>query len=142
MKKGFLVMLALALFLGLSFGQTADAKRGGFKSPKQSVTDSKKTDNVSQSNPGTKTGTGTGATTGAANKPLYGGSGLMKGLMIGGLAGLLFSGMFAEMGAMGEIFGLLINLLAIFALIMLIRVGYVYLKSKKNQNNTPDSRRP
>ena len=143
MKKGFLVMLALTLFLSLGFGQTADAaKRGGFKSPKQSVTDSKKTDNVTQTNPGTKTGTGTGATTGAAKTGgLFGGSSLMKGLMIGGLAGLLFGGMFANMGAMGEIFGLMINLLAIFAIIMLIRVAFVYLKSKKN-NNTPDNRRP
>lgn len=141
MKKGFLVMLALTLFLSLGFGQVADAaKRGGFKSPKQSVTDSKRTDNVTQTNPGTKTGAG--AATGAAKKPLYGGSSLMKGLMIGGLAGLLFGGMFANMGFMGEIFGLMINLLAIFAIIMLIRVAFVYLKSKKNQNNTPDSRRP
>ncbi|MCR2802917.1 hypothetical protein [Paenibacillus soyae] len=136
MKKGFLVMLALTLFLSLGFGQVADAaKRGGFKSPKQSVTDTKKSDNVSQTNPGTRTGATTGATK-------SGGSSLMKGLMIGGLAGLLFGGMFANMGAMGEIFGLLINLLAIFAIIMLIRVAFVYLKSKKNQNNNPDSRRP
>lgn len=141
MKKGLLVMLALTLFLSFGFGQVADAKRGGFKSPKQSFTQTpKKSDNVSQTNPGTKPGT-SGAATGAAKKPgLFGGSSLMKGLMIGGLAGMLFGGLFGGMGAFGEIMGLMVNLLAIFAIIMLIRVAWVYMKSKKN--NTPDPRRP
>ncbi|MDQ6418133.1 hypothetical protein RB620_01660 [Paenibacillus sp. LHD-117] len=141
MKKGLLVMIALTLFFTLGFGQVADAaKRGGFKSPKQSFTQTpKKSDNVTQSNPGT---TKSGATTGTANKGgLFGGSSLMKGLMIGGLAGMLFGGLFGSMGAFGEIFGLMINLLAIFAIIMLIRVAFVYLKSKKN-NNDANPRRP
>ncbi|MDF2835593.1 MAG: rane protein [Paenibacillus sp.] len=139
MKKGMLVMIALTLLFTFGFGQVADAKRGGFKSPKQSVTQPKN-DSASQSNPGTKTGAAAG-TAGAATKGgMFGGSSLMKGLMIGGLAGLLFGGMFGSMGAFGEIFGLLINLLAIFAIIMLIRVAFVYLKSKKK--NDPDPRKP
>ncbi|WP_243644403.1 hypothetical protein [Paenibacillus pinisoli] len=150
MKKGILVMLALTLFLSFGFGQVADAKRGGgFKSPKQSFTQTpKKTDNVNQSNPGTgsKAGATTGATTGGAAKSggLFGGSSLMKGLMIGGLAGMLFGGLFGGMGAFGEILGLMINVLAIFAVIMLIRVAWVYLRNNKNKNNngTPDQRRP
>ncbi|GKU79379.1 hypothetical protein [Paenibacillus sp. L3-i20] len=135
MKKGLLVMMALTLFLALGFGQVADAKRGGgVKSPKQSYTQTpKKSDSATQSNPGTKAGT-------TAKKPgLYGGSSLMKGLMIGGLAGLMFGSMFGA-GAFGQIMGLMINLLAIFAIIMLIRVAFVYLRNKKN--NKPDQRRP
>lgn len=141
MKKGLLITMALALFLSFGFGQVADAaKRGGFKSPKQGYTQTpkKQTDNVSQTNPGTKTGTGAGTT--ARTGGLFGGSSLMKGLMIGGLAGMLFGGMFGNMGAFGEILGLMVNLLAIFAIIMLIRVAFVYLRSKKN--NTPNERRP
>ncbi|RCW51003.1 hypothetical protein [Paenibacillus prosopidis] len=137
MKKGFMVMMALALFFTLGFGQYADAKpRGGMKSPKQSFTQTpKKTDNVSQTNTGTKAGTTTGTT-----KPgFFSGGGLMKGLMIGGLAGLLFGSMFSGLGAFGNILGLMINLLAIFAIIMLIRVAFVYLRSKRNP---PDARRP
>ncbi|MGM0880368.1 MAG: hypothetical protein ACQEXQ_04925 [Bacillota bacterium] len=137
MKKGFMVMMALALFFTLGFGQYADAKpRGGMKSPKQSFTQTpKKTDNVSQTNSGTKAGTTTGTT-----KPgFFSGGGLMKGLMIGGLAGLLFGSMFSGLGAFGNILGLMINLLAIFAIIMLIRVAFVYLRSKRNP---PDARRP
>ncbi|GBG11922.1 hypothetical protein B1748_18065 [Paenibacillus sp. MY03] len=140
MKKGFIVMVALTLIFAFGFGQVADAKRGGgFKSPKQSITQPKK-DSATQSNPGAKTGAAAGTAGTAAKGGLFGGSGLMKGLMIGGLAGMLFGGMFGSMGAFGEIFGLLINLLAIFAIIMLIRVAFVYLKSKKK--NDPDPRRP
>ncbi|REK77160.1 hypothetical protein [Paenibacillus paeoniae] len=147
MKKGILVMLALTLFLSFGFGQVADAKRGGgMKSPKQSFTQTpKKTDNVNQSNPGTKAGATPGATAGAAKSGgLFGGSGLMKGLMLGGLAGMLFGGLFGGMGAFGEILGLLINVMAIFAVILLIRVAWVYLRNNKNKNNngTPDQRRP
>lgn len=137
MKKGFMVVLALALFFTLGFGQYADAKpRGGIKSPKQSYTQNpKKSDNVSQTNPGTKTGAATGTT-----KPgFFGGGSLMKGLMIGGLAGLMFGSLFSGLGAFGNILGLMINLLAIFAVIMLIRVAFVYLRSKRNP---PDQRRP
>ncbi|MFD0587013.1 hypothetical protein ACFQZE_03270 [Paenibacillus sp. GCM10027627] len=137
MKKGLLVMMALTLFLAFGFGQVADAKRGGgggIKSPKQSITQPKKTDNVNQTNPGSK------ATPGTTAKPKSFGGSLMKGLMIGGLAGLLFGGIFANMGAFGEILGLMVNLLAIFAIIMFIRVAWVYLKNKKKQ--TPDNRRP
>lgn len=137
MKKGFMVVLALALFFTLGFGQYADAKpRGGIKSPKQSYTQTpKKSDNVSQTNPGTKTG----ATTGTTKPGFFGGGSLMKGLMIGGLAGLMFGSLFSGLGAFGNILGLMINLLAIFAVIMLIRVAFVYLRSKRNP---PDQRRP
>lgn len=130
-------MLALALFVTLGFGQYADAKpRGGIKSPKQGYTQTpKKNENTSQTNPGARTGTTTGTT-----KPgFFGGGSLMKGLMLGGLAGLMFGGLFAGMGAFGQILGLMINLLAIFAIIMLIRVAFVYLRSKRNP---PDQRRP
>ena len=140
MKKGLLVMMALTLFLGLglAFAQDADARRGGgIKSPKQSYSQTpKKSDNVKESSTAPKQNG-----TAGANKSggLFGGSGLMKGLMLGGLAGMLFGGLFGGMGAFGEILGLLVNVLAIVAVVMLIRVAFVYLKSKRN---TPDQRRP
>ncbi|WP_424765985.1 hypothetical protein [Paenibacillus sp. sgz302251] len=138
MRKGFMIMVALVLFFTVGFAQYADAKpRGGMKSPKQSVTQTppKKTENTNQTNPGSTAG----STAGAAKPGFFSGGSLMKGLMIGGLAGLLFGSMFAGMGAFGEILGLMINLLAIFAIIMLIRVAFVYLRSKRNP---PDQRRP
>lgn len=143
MKKGIMVLMvmALTLFVSIGFASEADARRGGMKSPKQSFTQTpKKTDNVNQSSSGAKASTGATAGTAAKSGGLFGGSGFMKGMMMGGLAGLLFGGLFGSMGAFGEILGLMINLMAIFAIIMLIRVAFVYLRSKKEQR--PDERRP
>lgn len=140
MKKGFFVMLALTVFLalGLGFSDTADAKRGGgFKSNKQSFTQ-KKDSTTQQSNSGatsgtanksTTSGTGTAATTKSGG--LFGGSSFMKGMMIGGLAGMLFGGMFGNMGAFGEILGLLINVAAIAAIFMIIMAAFKYLRNNK-----------
>lgn len=138
MKKGFISIIALAVFLSLGFGfsDTADAKRGGgFKSPKQSYTQKKDT-GTQQSNTGATSTSGTKAnTTGTATKSggLFGGSGFMKGMMIGGLAGLLFGGMFGNMGAFGEILGLLVNVAAIVAIFMIIIAAFTYVRRK----NTP-----
>lgn len=134
----FTIMLA---FTGIA-STTADAKRGGFKSPRQGYTQApkKSTDNVQRSDANKNNGAaaGTGA---AAKKPgFFSGGSLMKGLMIGGLAGLLFGSMFSGMGFMGEMFGLMINLLAIFALILLVRALFVYIRSKRKPE--PDTRRP
>lgn len=150
MKKGFMLVMAFALFVTLGFGMadTADAKRGGAKSSKKSYTQTTpkqdSTSGATQSSTGTKaTGTGTGAAATTKSGGLFGGSSLMKGLMIGGLAGMLFGSMFSGMGAFGEILGLMVNLLAIFAVIMVIRAAFVYIKSKKNTNhNNPETRRP
>lgn len=137
MKKGFMVFMAVALFFTIGFSQYADAKPrgGGIKSPKQSYTQTPKKDNASQSNSGTKAGT----TAGTKKTGGFSGGGLMKGLMIGGLAGLMFGSLFSGLGAFGNFLGLMVNLLAIFAVIMLIRVAFVYLRSKRNP---PDQRRP
>src|SRR5690606_15196258 len=84
--------------------------------------------------------TGSAATTKSGG--LFGGSSFMKGMMLGGLAGLLFGGMFANMGAFGEIFGLLINIAAIVAIFMIIRAAWTYIRNNKpaaaghnNRNN-------
>ena len=61
----------------------------------------------------------------------------MRGLMIGGLAGMLFGGLFANMGFMGNILGLFINLIAIFVVIALIRKIYTMFKNNKNKKD-PD----
>ncbi|MNJ46173.1 hypothetical protein D3C77_412980 [compost metagenome] len=42
----------------------------------------------------------------------------MKGMMLGGLAGLLFGGMFGGMGFFGELLGLAVNLFAIYLIVM------------------------
>lgn len=138
MKKGFILTLVMTVFLALSIGfssDTADAKRGGgFKSNKQSFTQ-KNDSTTQQSNTGATSGTaaktGTGAAATTKGGGLFGGNSFLKGMALGGLAGLLFGGMFANMGAFGEIFGLLINIIAIVAIIMVIRAAWTYIRNNK-----------
>jgi len=59
--------------------------------------------------------------------------GLMKGLMIGGLAGLLFGSLFSDMGVLGNILGLFINLGAILLVAYLIFKIYFMLKRKNEK---------
>jgi predicted lipid-binding transport protein (Tim44 family) len=77
----------------------------------------------------------------ATTAPKYKPSGLMKGLMLGGLAGLLFGSLFANMGFLGSILGLLINVMAIFILISVIRGIFVYFKEKKKKEDPNPWRR-
>ncbi|REE57384.1 hypothetical protein A8990_15730 [Paenibacillus taihuensis] len=142
MKKGILLLMAFALFFAFSVG-SADAKpRGGsFKSPKKSYTQtpSKPADNVNKSTTGT-TKSGTTATT-TQKRGFFSGGSFMKGLMIGGLAGLLFGGMFGNLGFLGDLFGLLINVLAIYLVIVAIRGIFHYFRSRRRPSN-PEHRRP
>lgn len=46
---------------------------------------------------------------------------------------MLFGGLFGNMGALGAIFGFLINMLAIVALIVLIRKVFVYFKTQRQK---------
>ncbi|SEM80438.1 hypothetical protein [Paenibacillus sp. OV219] len=142
MKKGILLLMAFALFFAFSVG-SADAKPrgGGFKSPKKSYTQtpSKPADNVNKSTTGTtKSGAATSTTT---KRGFFSGGSFMKGLMIGGLAGMLFGGMFGGMGFLGDFFGLIINVLAIYILIVAIRGIFHYFKTRRKPSN-PEHRRP
>ncbi|MEH7475837.1 hypothetical protein V7158_29475 [Priestia megaterium] len=58
--------------------------------------------------------------------------GFARGLLYGGLAGLLFGGLLGHMGALGGIFGLLINILAIVLVINLI---LRFFRSSRRDNN-------
>lgn len=149
MKKGLLTLLVFAVTMTLSFGflaDSADAKRGGgkFKSNKQSFTQQKDTNKsdsaaTSQTN---RNNTSTGAAQTTKSGSMFGNSGFMKGMIFGGLTGLLFGSMFANMGAFGEIFGLMINLLAIFAIFMVIRAAWTYVRNNKRPaNNGPNYNR-
>ncbi|MGG4491138.1 hypothetical protein [Metabacillus idriensis] len=47
--------------------------------------------------------------------------GIMRGLLYGGIAGLLLGSMLGHLGLLGGILGLLINLFALFLIILVIR---------------------
>ncbi|QHT61761.1 hypothetical protein GXP70_18440 [Paenibacillus lycopersici] len=147
MKKGILVFMAFALFFVFSAGAADARPRGGkISSPKKSftTTPSKPADNVNKSTSGgtgtTKSGTAKSGTT-TPQRGFFSGGSFMKGLMIGGLAGMLFGGLFGNMGFLGNIFGMLINILAIYVVITLI-MGIVRYFRTRNRPTHPDNRRP
>lgn len=137
MKKWMLVLMACFFVVAFSAPQFADAKPkgGSFNSGSKSYSPTKPADNVSKSDPAkSPTNPATPAT--AAKPSFFGGGGFMKGLMIGGLAGMLFGGLFGGMGFLGNILGLLVNIMAIFMLVVLIRYVYVYFRDRNKQKKS------
>lgn len=125
-KNIFAMILAATLFLSPTAMQfvtndqpVAEAKRiksgkGGFnmnnnkQQPSKSVNKEQQKNNVNS-----KSNTKIPAATKSKG-------GFMGGLMMGGIAGLLFGGMLANMGALGPIIGMLLNVLVIVAVIGLL----------------------
>lgn len=122
MKRVMMIVMAFTLFFAVTVPDFADARRGGssFKSGSRGFTTTPKkstTNNVKQSDSTKNPAAGTAAKT---NRGFFSGGSLMKGLMIGGIAGFLFGGMFAGMGAFGNIIGFFINMLAIYLIVVMI----------------------
>lgn len=62
--------------------------------------------------------------------------GFLKGMMLGGLAGMLFGGMLGHMGAMGNLFGFLVNIIAILVLLMLVmKIFQMFRGNKKREED-------
>lgn len=61
------------------------------------------------------------------------GGGFMRGMIFGGLSGLLFGSLLSQMGGFGMIAGLLINILAVVAIIALIRYLFVSFRKAKRK---------
>ncbi len=122
-------------------GQTAEAR--GYKSGRtgfspgykriQKPAVNKKTENNSTFNKSQNTNKA--KATGATKRGFFSGGGLMRGLMIGGLAGLLFGGVFANLGAFGSFLGLLINIVAIVFVFNIVRSIIVSIRAKKRKED-------
>lgn len=61
--------------------------------------------------------------------------GLMRGLLVGGVAGLLFGSLFANMGMLGSILGFMINAAAIIFLVVIIRKVFGLLRARKQDED-------
>lgn len=136
MWKKMLLVFTLFAFTAVVVipADDADAARRGISSGKRSYTKTpaKAQDNVSKST--TKdSGSTAGAGTTTQKRGFTSGGGFMKGLMIGGIAGMLFGGMFGGMGFFGDILGLLVNLAAIFFVVVLI-MGIVNSLRRRRQH--------
>ncbi|OAB46733.1 hypothetical protein [Paenibacillus antarcticus] len=139
MKKWLMVVMMFTLiFATVAPATSVDAKRGGggFKSGTKSFTNTPKKSTTNSNVSKTTTNNKTNAAGTPAKRGFFSGGGLMKGLMIGGLAGMLFGGMFGGMGMLGNILGLMINVLAVVVLISLAMAGYRAYKNRRK----PDQR--
>jgi predicted lipid-binding transport protein (Tim44 family) len=139
-KKALIILSLFAFTVALTApADHAEAKPRSFSSGKKSFnkTPSQSQDSVSKSSTTNKSS----STAGTANKPgFFSGGSFMKGMMIGGLAGLLFGGMFGS-GFFGNMMGFLVNVLALFVLFMVFRAVYDAFKRRRQSNNPPNQRR-
>lgn len=122
-KRITLVIMMLTVFFAMVTPDFADARRGGgFKSGTRSYTTTPKktTDSGVSKTDNTKSSTGGTSSTSSTGRGFFSGGSLFKGMMMGGLAGLLFGSMFAGMGMIGNFLGLAINLFAIYAVVMIV----------------------
>ncbi|QJD82515.1 hypothetical protein [Cohnella herbarum] len=138
-KKALIVLSLFAFTFAITApADHADAKPRSFSSGKKSFnkTPAKSQDNVSKSSTTNKSS----STAGTPNKPgFFSGGSFIKGMMIGGFAGLLFGGMFGS-GFFGNMMGFLINALALFVLFMVFRAIYDAFK-RRRQSNSSNQRR-
>ncbi len=67
--------------------------------------------------------------------------GLMKGLFVGGLAGLLFGSLFSDMGMIGNILGFAINAIAIVVIIALCVKIFQMITRRKDKEVTENWRK-
>jgi predicted lipid-binding transport protein (Tim44 family) len=140
MFKKVLLLFSLFAFVATVTApliDSADAKRSFRSGTKTFTKTPAKSDTSVNSGTTARSSTNTtGTAASSANRGMFGGGSFLKGMMIGGLAGLLFGGLFANMGFMGELLGLMINVLAIVALIAIVRAVFASIRKKR------DSERP
>ncbi|GGA23501.1 hypothetical protein [Psychrobacillus lasiicapitis] len=142
MKK-LAIFLLTALLVFSSVGNfvfnedtiTAEAKK--YKSGKKSFNTNNNTTNNNSNIQKKKEDSTTATSKSKSNTNTKGGftaGGLMKGLFIGGIAGLLFGSLFANMGLLGSILGFAINAAAIILIVVVIRKIFGLFKDKKKED--------
>ena len=141
MKKIFSALIALTIVMSPigslvlnDHAATVEAK--GYKSGKKSFSPNQ--NNFSKPKADKKQEENSSFTKSTKNPSTKGGffsGGLMRGLFVGGIAGLLFGSLFANMGMLGSVLGFLINMLAIIFVISIVRRIFSLLKAKKERDN-------
>ncbi|WP_453991915.1 hypothetical protein [Bacillus nitroreducens] len=145
MKKIFAALLALTLILSplgnfVFQDNTTTVEARGYKSGKKGFNSNignKNKSNFQQQQKKEDTNVTNKSTTNTTPKGGLMSGGLMKGLMLGGLAGFLFGGLLGGMGMLGSFLGLMINILAIYVLIAVIRKIFVMIKDRKKKEADP-----
>ncbi|MEH7385853.1 hypothetical protein V7147_10635 [Bacillus sp. JJ1521] len=146
MKKILSALVALTLILSplgnfVFQDQTTTVEARGYKSGKRgfnnNIGNTNKSNFQKQQKKKEENNVTNKSTTPTSPKGGFMSGGLMKGLMLGGLAGFLFGGLLGGMGMLGSFLGLMINVLAIYVLISIIRKIYVMIKDRKKNEADP-----
>jgi predicted lipid-binding transport protein (Tim44 family) len=136
-KKFIMLLTAFTLvFAPMSFVAVDDAFAKGYKSGKKSFSPAQNDSNVQKSDTNTNASkttvdSKTSQTKNTAAKSS--GGGMMKGLLLGGLGGLLLGSMFAGLGSLGPILAFLFNILTVMAVVMLIVKAFRYFKKQRER---------
>jgi predicted lipid-binding transport protein (Tim44 family) len=141
-KRALLLLSLFAFTIAVTVPvDSADARPRSFSSGKKSFskTPSHSQNSVSKSSTTNKSSASSAGTT--ANRGFFSGGSFMRGMMIGGLAGMFFGSMFGGMGAIGNIFGFLVNVIALFVLFAVFRGIYDAIKRRRQPHNPNNDRR-
>jgi predicted lipid-binding transport protein (Tim44 family) len=142
-KKALLAFSLLAFTVVVSVPHDeADARPRSFRSPTKSFNKTPaQSNNMFKSNTSSKSKASASGTT--ANRGFFSGGSFLKGMMIGGIAGMLFGHMFGGMGMMGNMLGFMLNLVALFALFWIIRSVFDAIRRRRDSQrpNYPNDRR-
>lgn len=142
LKRVMLLMMTFTVFFTFTAPEFADARRGGgFKSGPRTYKPAPKKPAQSEYQNTTGNRTGTQAGTPTTNRGFFSGGSFMRGMMIGGFAGLLFGGLFGNMGFFGNILGLAVNLLAIYVIIIAVMALYRRFKKQPRHDDYRDGGR-
>jgi predicted lipid-binding transport protein (Tim44 family) len=142
-KKALLVFTLFAFTVAVAVPQqSADAKPRSFRSGSKSFSKTPaQSNNMFKSSTSSKSKASAGGTT--ANRGFFSGGGLLKGMMIGGLAGLFFGHMFGGMGMMGNMLGFIVNVIGLFILFAIIRAVFDAFRRRRDSHRPdyPNNRR-
>ena len=139
LKKLVAVMTAFMVIFGASSFMFVDhAAAKSYKSGKKSFTPSSgqksKVDlNKKDSNVNSQKTTPDSKTKATNTAPKSNKGSFMKGLLLGGLGGLLMGSLFSNMGALGSILAFMVNMLVMAGIVMLAVRAFKYFKNQRKK---------
>ncbi|MDL2417980.1 hypothetical protein ACTIGL_12835 [Bacillus shihchuchen] len=139
LKKLVAVMTAFMVIFGASSFMFVDrAAAKSYKSGKKSFTPSSgqksKVDlNKKDSNVNSQKTTPDSKTKATNTAPKSNKGSFMKGLLLGGLGGLLMGSLFANMGALGSVLAFMVNMLVMAGIVMLAIRAFKYFKDQRKK---------
>ncbi|MGG2092017.1 hypothetical protein AB1283_04710 [Bacillus sp. S13(2024)] len=139
MLKKIVTILTAFMFVFAASSSVDSAYAKTYKSGKKSYTpssgqtqkstvDLKKKDSNVNANKTTDSKTKATNTAPKSNKGSF-----MKGLLLGGIGGLLMGSLFANMGALGSVLAFMVNMLVMAGIVMLAVRAFKYFKNQRKK---------